>query len=123
MRGKVNEAVVIGFQSDPEYIKRPLATLNSEAVSQCKTGDHVAAVVAFCKLFERAKRKNLIHPEMHVCYRYIAPHNVCSRISKYFVCWHMHCADALIHMHLGTERTQEDMQRACITHSCSATQA
>lgn len=69
MREKLSEAMLSGFGSDPEFIQRSLATLNSEAVAQCKTGDHVAAVVAFCKLFERAKRKNLIHPEMHVCYR------------------------------------------------------
>ncbi len=69
MREKVKEAVLLGFQTDPDFIKRSLATLNSEAVAQCKTSDHVAAVVAFCKLFERAKRKNLIHPEMHVCHR------------------------------------------------------
>ena len=69
MREKVSEAVLLGFGSDPNFIQRSLATLNSEAVAQCKTGDHIAAVVAFCKLFERAKTKNLIHPEMHVCYR------------------------------------------------------
>ncbi len=72
MREKVKEAMLLGFQNDPDFIKRSLATLNSEAVAQCKVGDHVAAVVAFCKLFERAKRKNLIHPEMHVCYRYVS---------------------------------------------------
>ena len=77
LREKVNEAVVIGFRDDPDFIQRSLATLNSEAVSQCKTGDHVAAVVAFCKLFERAKRKNLIHPEMYICYRYMLTHTTC----------------------------------------------
>ena len=83
MREKAKEAVLLGFQNDPDFIKRSLATLNSEAVAQCKIGDHVAAVVAFCKLFERAKRKNLIHPEMHVCYRYDTyEHSLSSRIRE-----------------------------------------
>ena len=81
VREEVHEAVLIGFQTDPDYIRRSLATLNSEAVAQCKAGDHVAAVVAFCKLFERAKRKNLIHPEMHVCHRYLSPRIASSRVS------------------------------------------
>ena len=70
-REKVDEAVRLGFQDDPEFIHRSLSTLNAEAVRHCKAGDHIAAVAAFCKLFERARVKNLIHPEMHVCYRLV----------------------------------------------------
>ena len=70
-REKVDEAVRLGFQNDLEFIYRSLSTLNAEAVRHCKAGDHIAAVAAFCKLFERARVKNLIHPEMHVCYRLI----------------------------------------------------
>ena len=61
----------LGFQDDPDFIYRSLSTLNAEAVRHCKAGDHIAAVAAFCKLFERARVKNLIHPEMHVCYRLV----------------------------------------------------
>lgn len=70
VRDKVNEAVRLSFETDPSFIQRSLATLNAEAVGQCKKRDHVAAVAALCKLFERARVKNLIHPEMHICYRF-----------------------------------------------------
>lgn len=59
----------LGYKTDPGFIQRSLSTLNAEAVAHCKAGDHIAAVVAFCKLFERARFKNLVHAELHVCYR------------------------------------------------------
>lgn len=69
VREQVTQAVRLGFLNDPGYIHRTLSALNSEAVAHCKAGNYVAAVAALCKLFERARVKNLIHAEMHVCYR------------------------------------------------------
>ena len=70
---QVSEAVLRftqrAFEEDPEYIKRPLSKLNAEAVALHKAGNNVAAAAAFAKLFERARLMNLVHAELHVCYR------------------------------------------------------
>lgn len=97
MREKVNEAVLLGFQEDPEFISRSLATLNCEAVTQCKAGDYVAAVVALCKLFERAKRKNLIHPEMYVCTRSVLRESATGHALARFSAWCTVCRLKLRH--------------------------
>ena len=67
--GDIAAAIRKACEDDPEYISRPLSKLNAEAVACYKAGNHVAAIAAFAKLFERARVKNLVHAELHVCHR------------------------------------------------------
>jgi hypothetical protein len=69
IRCAIEEATANAFHRDPDFTKTPLSKLNAEAVALHKAGHHVAAVAAFAKLFERARMKNLVHAELHVCYR------------------------------------------------------
>lgn len=55
---------------NPDFMRTPLSKLNAEAVALHKAGHHVSAIAAFSKLFERARVKNLVHAELHVCYRW-----------------------------------------------------
>ena len=65
----VEQFIKRALEEDPAFISRPLSELNTEAVALHKAGNHVAAAAAFAKLFERARVKNLVHAELHVCYR------------------------------------------------------
>jgi hypothetical protein len=65
----VEQYIKRAFEEDPGFISRPLSKLNAEAVALHKAGNNVAAAAAFAKLFERARVKNLVHTELHVCYR------------------------------------------------------
>lgn len=65
----IEEATSTALKKDPDYIRTPLSKINAEAVALHKAGHHIAAIAAFAKLFERARVKNLVHAEMHVCYR------------------------------------------------------
>ncbi len=69
IRHAIEEATANAFQRDPDFIRTPLSKINAEAVALHKAGHHIAAVAAFSKLFERARVKNLVHAELHVCYR------------------------------------------------------
>ncbi len=69
MCAAIEEATSAAMKRDPHYIKTPLSKLNAEAVALHKAGHHIAAIAAFAMLFERARVKNLVHAEMHVCYR------------------------------------------------------
>lgn len=65
----IRRATEDAFLKDPSYISTALSKINGEAVALHKAGNHVAALAAFAKLFERARAKNLMHGEMYICYR------------------------------------------------------
>ncbi len=69
MLAAIEEATSTAMKRDPDFIRTPLSRINTEAVAFHKAGHHIAAIAAFAKLFERARVKNLVHAEMHVCYR------------------------------------------------------
>ena len=65
---KLQAAIQIAFQADPDYSKKALSVLNREAVRLQKSEQYVESIAAYAKLFLKVKERNLIHAELYTCY-------------------------------------------------------
>lgn len=64
----VQQRCAAAVADDPAFLTRPLAALHAEAAALQKRGDLLAAVAAYHKLFLRASKLNVTHPDLHVCH-------------------------------------------------------
>ena len=66
LRGQLIYLVRAEFAADSSYLSKPLSALNREAASRQKSGEDMAAIASYAKLFAKVQKKRLTHPELYV---------------------------------------------------------
>jgi type III protein arginine methyltransferase len=68
VRDKIQQRTAELVAEDPNFMKKTLPVLNSEAVAFFKAGDFVSCLAAYAKLFRKVHQANLVHEDLHVSY-------------------------------------------------------